>query len=154
MKEAVSRPDLHTTDNTLPRSKILRGRRNFERLFEKSTVLNSDSLQFRYRLYNDPAEGCYIGFIAPKKRIKGAAKRNRIKRYMRESYRLNQQLLQDLFSQNCFGFHGAFMAGSDQLTYESANTQIVDLLNKTRERLMRYSPKTSSDSRQSTNHEI
>ncbi len=140
MKEEVSSSELHTTDHSLPRFKILRGRRNFERLFEKSTVLNSDSLQFRYRIYNDPAEGCYVGFVAPKKKIKSAVKRNKVKRLMRESYRKNQHLLQDLFSQNRYGIHGVFMAGNDQLTLESANTQVVDLLHKTRERLARFLP--------------
>lgn len=138
MKEEVSRPGLHTTNNKLPRSKILRGRRNFERLFEKSTVLKSDSLQFRYRLYQDASEGCYIGFIAPKKKIRGAVKRNKIKRLLRESYRTNQHFLQDLFSEKKFGFHGVFIAGSDDLSFDEILKQVILLLSKTRERLLRF----------------
>lgn len=154
MREAVSRPDLHTTDHSLPRSKILRGRRNFERLFEKSTVLNTDSLQFRYRIYQDPKEGCLVGFIAPKKRIKNAVKRNEIKRFMRESYRLNQHILQDLFSQYNVGFHGAFLAGSDQLTFESTSSQVIELLQKIREKLVKYSSEKKTGSRPSDNHKV
>ncbi|TVR16429.1 MAG: ribonuclease P protein component [Balneolaceae bacterium] len=154
MREEVSRSDLHTTDYSLPRSKILRGRRNFERLFEKSTVLNTDSLQFRYRIYQDPTEGCLVGFIAPKKRIKKAVKRNKIKRLMRESYRLNQHILQDLFSQHNIGFHGAFLAGSDQLTFESTSSQVIELLQKTKERLMKYSSDKKSGGRLPDNHKV
>ncbi len=136
MKKDRNRSDFHKTDQSLPRSKILRGRRNFERLFEKSTVLNSNSLQFRYRIYQDPAEGCLIGFIAPKKKIGGAVKRNKIKRLLREVYRINQYHLQDLFSKESFGLHGAFIAQDDGLTFDQIKNDMIPVLEKVREKLL------------------
>ncbi len=138
MKKDQSRSDGDNTDQSLPRSKILRGRRNFQRLFEKSTVLTSDFIQFRYRLYDDPSEGCYIGFIAPKKIIKSAVQRNRTKRLLREVYRINQHFFQDLFSKKIVGFHGAFMARQPDLTFQQIQEEMLPMLQQVRERLLNF----------------
>ena len=136
MKKGLNRSEDHKPDHSLPRSKILRGRRNFQRLFEKSTVLTSDSIQFRYRLYDDPSEGRYVGFIAPKKIIKSAVKRNMAKRLMREVYRTHQEFLNDLFTKEAFGFHGAFLVRKIGLTFDEVKEDMPPLLQKVRERLM------------------
>ena len=114
----------------------MRGRRNFERLFEKSTVVNNQSIQFRYRHYSDPSEGCLIGFIAPKKRIKSAVKRNRVKRVLREAYRLHQGYFQDLFSHKRFGFHAVFMANRDNISYQEAEADMIPILIQVRKKLI------------------
>lgn len=142
MKKDQNRSDGDKPDHSLPRSKILRGRRNFQRLFDKSTVLTSDSIQFRYRLYNDPSEGCYVGFIAPKKTIRGAVQRNKAKRLMREVYRIHQDLLQDLFSTNKFGFHGAFLARKSGLTFSQIKKDMVPVLQQVRIRLLNFESRT------------
>ena len=143
MKKDRNRSDGAKPDQTLPRSKILRGRRNFQRLFEKSTVLTSDSIQFRYRLYNNPSEGCYIGFIAPKKTIRGAVKRNKVKRLMREVYRTHQEFVQDLFDSNVFGFHGAFLARKQSLTFSEIRDDMLPMLQEVRGRLLKVTKLTS-----------
>jgi ribonuclease P protein component len=120
---------------TLPRSKILRGKRNFQRLFERSSVIKAPSVQFRYRIYEDPDEGCMIGFIVMK-RLGKAAKRNKIKRLIREAYRTNQHLLSDLFNKGVFGLHGVFMARHTNVTYQSIQADVIQLLEKLRETLM------------------
>jgi len=135
-----------TPDHSLPRSKILRGRRNFERLFEKSTVYNSDSLQLRFRYYADPAEGCFVGFIAPKKRIRKAVTRNKIKRLMREVYRTNQHFLGDFFSENTFGMHAVFIANKDSLTYWDIYRDMIFLLKQARDKLFILSKKSQKNS--------
>lgn len=135
MRKDRNRPDSHQPDQSLPRSKILRGRINFQRLFEKSTVLNSNSLQFRYRIYNNPNEGYMIGFAAPKKIIAKATRRNRLKRIMKEVYRTRQSYLSDLFESNVFGFHGLFMAKRENLTFAEIEDEMVSLLMKTKSRL-------------------
>lgn len=119
------------SDQTLPRSKILRGQRNFQRLFERSSVIKSPSVLFRYRLYDDPAEGCLIGFIVMK-RLGKASDRNRIKRLIREVYRTNQHQLTDLFNKRIFGLHGVFMARHTNVTYQSIQTDMVQMLEKMR----------------------
>lgn len=156
MKKDRNRSDAEKPDQSLPRSKILRGRRNFQRLFEKSTVLTSDSIQFRYRLYNDPSEGCYIGFIAPKKTIRSAVQRNKAKRLMREVYRIHQDFVQDLFSKNVFGFHGVFLARKSGLTFSEIKNDMLPLLEQVRDRLLNIEsrvPKTDTSSGSNTNSE-
>jgi len=156
MKKDLNMSYCNKPDQSLPRSKILRGRRNFQRLFEKSTVLTSDSIQFRYRLYNDPSEGCYIGFIAPKKVISGAVQRNKAKRIMREVYRIHQDILRELFESNRFGFHGVFLARKGDLTFNQVQKEIILLLNQVREKLLRidkHTLKEDSTSVANTNSE-
>ncbi len=136
MKKDRNRSEQDKPDYSLPREKILRGRRNFQRLFEKSTVLNNQSIQFRYRHYSDPSEGCLIGFIAPKKKIKSAVKRNRVKRLLREVYRMNQGYFQELFSHKNFGFHGVFMAHSDNITYQQVEADMIPILTQVRKKLV------------------
>ncbi len=137
MKQDRNSPELFNPDFSLPRSKILRGKKNFQRLFEKSTVLNSDSIQFRYRIYPDSSEGCLIGFAAPKKKVPKAVHRNKSKRVLREVYRHNQAYLTDLFDLQTFGFHGLFLVNRPDLSYSSIENDMIPMLKKTRERLLR-----------------
>ncbi|MCC5904695.1 MAG: ribonuclease P protein component [Balneolaceae bacterium] len=141
MRKDRNSQDSQKPDFSLPRSKILRGRRNFQRLFEKSTVLNSNSLQFRYRIYQNPDEGCFIGFIAPKKKIRGAVKRNRVKRLLREVYRTHQFYLQELFSGKTFGLHGVFIANRPDVTFAEIREEMVPMLENLRGRLQRLENK-------------
>lgn len=135
MKKEPSRPaSPGNGDFSLPRKKILRGRRNFQRLFESSTVLRSPSVHFRYRIYDDAEEGCLIGFIV-KTKLGHAVKRNRIKRLLREVYRRDQHLLSDLFEKKEFGFHGAFIAQKRNLTYESLAQDMIPMLKRVRHTL-------------------
>ena len=148
MKKDRNSPELNSPDFSLPRSKILRGRKNFQRLFEKSTVLNSDSIQFRYRIYPDSSEGCLIGFAAPKKKVPKAVHRNRTKRLLREVYQHQQAYLNDLFDQQSFGFHGLFLANSADLSYSRIENDMISMLKKTRERLMRINSTTGRQFKQ------
>lgn len=150
MKKDRNRPPLHTPDFSLPRSKILRGKKNFQRLFEKSTVLNSASIQFRYRIYTDTNEGCKVGFAVPKRKIAKAVDRNRTKRLMREVYRHQQAHLSDLFEYNTFGFHGLFLANRPELSYTEIEADMVPILSKTRERLLRSAPAPNDEDHSST----
>lgn len=145
MQKAPNRQDQIQPDRSLPRSKILRGRKNFERLFEKSTVLSSNSLHFRYRLYQNPDEGCYIGFIAPKKKLKGAVQRNRVKRIMREAYRLNQQVVKGLFDKKEFGLHGVFIANQSKLGFADVEKDIISILNRLQKKLRTIKAHASGD---------
>lgn len=136
------------SDFSLPRSKILRGKRNFQRLFEKGTALNSTSLQFKYRIYDNPDEQCLVGFIAPKRQFKRAVDRNRTKRLLREAYRLNQHYLQSLFDQHTFGFHGVFIATKKLKNFSMVESEMIPLLEKAQTRLLRITDNPSSSTPQ------
>jgi ribonuclease P protein component len=81
---------------SLPRKKILRGKRAFEHLFEHGSSFRAGMLKFIYCL-DFPAElaqtSITVGFSAPKRLMRKAVQRNRAKRCMREVYRLHQGIL-------------------------------------------------------------
>lgn len=128
MRKDPSRPPVNTGCNSLPRSKILRGKRNFERLFKQSSVLHSPSLQFRYHLLEDTANEIQIGFIAPKRIMKKAVSRNKTKRRLRESYRTHQHILTDFISDHPGGVHGIFISKKENIPFRDINPEVEQLL--------------------------
>ena len=150
MKKDRNRPQSLNSDQSLPRSNILRGRENFRRLFEKSTVLNSNSIQLRFRIYDNPDEGCKVGFAAPKKIIPKAAQRNRTKRLLREVYRTRQSHLTELFTTRSFGFHGLIMARRSGLSYHEIAGEMESLMLQARKFLEEYLRKKGAQSETTT----
>lgn len=79
---------------TLRKNEILRGRKNFQKVFAGGK-LNSNLLTCFYVIEKQKdyrANPIRVGFTLSRK-IRGAVVRNRLKRLMRESYRLNKNIL-------------------------------------------------------------
>ncbi|MGM0587439.1 MAG: ribonuclease P protein component [Bacteroidota bacterium] len=126
---------LRDSSYTLPRSKILRGRTNFQRLFSpKADTLHGRSVNFRFRVYPDRSEGCLVGFIV-RTSLGKAAKRNRLKRQLREAYRMHQHLLGELFDHGSFGLHGAFLAKRLPIDSQTVQQEVRGLLVELRQYL-------------------
>jgi ribonuclease P protein component len=117
----------------LPKSRILRGRTNFKSLFSNSKSLSSASVLLKYRIEETKSPEFKIAFIAPKK-IGTAVKRNRIKRLMREAYRLNQQIV-DSLTESSFLVHIALIARTSDTDFLPLREDVVTLLNKLRTRV-------------------
>lgn len=125
---------------TLPKSQILRGRRNFEELFTSSSILTASNVTLRYATYPDAGRKYMVGFIAPKK-IGNAVQRIRTKRLLKEAYRLNQHILTELPDIANIGLHYAFLAKHADLTYDSVQQDVTQLMKALREKLLsKYSP--------------
>ncbi|TAK58168.1 MAG: ribonuclease P protein component [Bacteroidetes bacterium] len=81
---------------TLKKSEILRGSKNFERLLQHSKKLEGKFLRCYVttipREADNPAPGVMVAF-AVKKTLKRAVDRNRVRRLMREAYRLHKAAL-------------------------------------------------------------
>ncbi len=120
---------------TLPKSHILRGRRNFEELFSSSSLLTSPNVNLRYTTYPNADKEILVGFIAPKK-IGKAVQRTKTKRLLREAYRLNQYIITELPITAEIGLHYAFMARRTGLTFETVQDEVIVLLEQLRKRLM------------------
>ena len=120
---------------TLPKSRILRGRRNFQNLFSGSSLIKSPSVNLRYTTFSSSEEDFKIGFISPKK-IGNAIKRNHAKRLMRESFRLNQHQIIDAVKESNIGVHCVLIARSTNLEFTDVQDHIVTMLDELRNRLL------------------
>lgn len=120
---------------TLPKSTILRGKRNFQRLFNDSFLITSSSLKLRFAAYTNSNRQILVGFVAPKK-TGNAVKRNRTKRLLREAYRLNQSLLDGIPEQTGKELHLLFIARRTGLTPEQVQEEAVTLLKRMRSQLL------------------
>jgi len=74
---------------------------------------------------------CQAAFSVPKKKFKRANKRNRIKRQMREIYRLHRQNLQNILQQKGKNLICLWFFGGDELPdYALLKTKMLNLLDK------------------------
>ncbi len=80
-----------TMSQAFPKKEKLKSKKLIGQLFEEGTGF----VQFPFKLIYlehalDKIDGVQAGFVVPKKNFKSAVKRNRIKRLLREAYRLNK----------------------------------------------------------------
>ena len=80
---------------------------------------------------NPSESGISVLVSVPKKRIKHAVDRNRIKRLIRETYRLNKGAAESIFKLNNKQSHIAFMyVGNDVLSYTDIEKAMQKALNR------------------------
>lgn len=80
--------------NRLRRSHILRGYASFTRVLSGGQSLSVPPIRLFFRPLPQTSSGTTIGF-AVSRSFRSAAKRNRVRRLMREAYRLHQDLWGD-----------------------------------------------------------
>lgn len=134
-KGRSNHPSTSGDDYSLPRAKILRGRTNFQRLFQNDVqVFRNKYVDLRFQLIDDSKFGCQMGFIV-KKNLGKAHKRNKMKRLLKEAYRLHQHILSKPLENARITFHGAFMAKAVDLEYAVVEQNVIRLLKKVRDKL-------------------
>jgi ribonuclease P protein component len=135
-KDPSSPPESSPSNFSLPRAKILRGRKNFQRLFDSDAITVNDTyVKLRFRIYKNYPTDYLMAFIV-KKKLGKAANRNRTKRLMKEAYRLNQSILEEAVKKTGICFHGAFMATTTELSFEQAEQNIKKLLSEVRNHIL------------------
>jgi ribonuclease P protein component len=101
---------------TLPKKEHLCGEIRITRLFTEGKAFIVYPLRVVYRIdENSDSEPVRMMVSVPKKRFKRAVKRNRIKRLMREAYRLNKAALWDIIQQKKLNLQIAFNYVSDEI---------------------------------------
>ncbi|OAN61375.1 hypothetical protein A8B79_07905 [Balneola sp. EhC07] len=120
---------------TLPKSRILRGKRNFQNLFSGTALIKSPSVNLRYTAFNTSEWDFKIGFISPKK-TGNAVQRNNAKRVMRESFRLNQHEIIQTVQELGVGLHCVLIARNTNLRFAEVQTHVVTMLDELRNRLL------------------
>ena len=85
-------------NNTLPKSKIIKSKKTIDRLFQEGNSLHKYPIRLVFSIKKNESKGYKTAFFVPKKNFKKAVDRNRIKRLMREAFRLQQyRLKKDIF---------------------------------------------------------
>ena len=129
--------------NTLQAIERLKLRKQIETLFQTGEAFSVFPLRIIYRL--EPAAGTdaspvRTGFSIPKKRIKKAVGRNRVRRLLKEAWRLQKHPLYDAIPAghqlHCFLVY----TGAEKFTFEEATSVVKKAMNKL---VTRYAASTS-----------
>lgn len=114
---------------SFPKKEKLKNKRLFERLFSEGKSISSYPIKLVYLKTELPFDvSIQAGVSVPKKNFKSAVKRNRIKRLMRESYRLNKALVFNN-SEGTFAFLFLYL-GKDIPLYSQVETHMKLVLEK------------------------
>ena len=110
-----------------PKSEKLKSRKTIELLFEEGKSVSMFPIKVFY-LPLENVEKTQAGFTVPKRNFKSAVDRNRIKRQLREAYRLQKHLLKN---EGDLKFALFFLyLGKDKLPYLSIEKGMRKLLEK------------------------
>lgn len=122
-------------DYSLPKSDILRGRKQFKRLFEQEAqFIRNEYINLRFQLAGTCPAKTQMGFIV-KKSLGKAHKRNRTRRLLKEAYRLNKSLLLDSLEELGLTLYGALMAKRTGLSFDAVEQNVVQLMERTATKL-------------------
>jgi len=110
-----------------PKTEKLKSKKTIELLFTEGKSATKYPLKVLY--VNDENIGSNrAGFSVPKRNFKKAVERNRVKRQMKEAYRINKHLLNSASGSN-YALMFLYI-NKEKGTYESINRSMCDLLNK------------------------
>ncbi|RTY95860.1 ribonuclease P protein component [Flavobacterium sp. GT3R68] len=114
--------------NTYPKSERLKSKYIIDSLFSKGKSVSKYPLRLVYMPLEECDEAIKMGISVSKKHFKKAVDRNYFKRVLRETYRLNKQLLLDTTSKP---YAYMFMYQSkDRLSYDEINNKTIQLFEK------------------------
>ena len=116
-------------DQSLPEQQRLKSKKLIEQLFIEGKSLKAFPLKLVYVPFeNSEKPELKTAFTVPKKLVKTAVGRNRIKRLMREVFRKNKYLVtKELSSSHAFMF---IYISHEAITYEKMEKCMIRLLEK------------------------
>ena len=122
---------------TFPKKEHLCGEIRIGRLFTEGKAFIAHPLRIVYSVHektdNTPVK---VMVSVPKKRFKRAVKRNRLKRLMRESYRLNKSKLTEFCTEKNISLQIAFNYVSDEeMDFKTIESKIIVALQKIENKL-------------------
>lgn len=113
---------------TLGKEEKLKSRKLIERLFIEGDSIKEFPLRMKFLQIENADFPIKVAFSVPKKNIKLAVDRNRIKRLIRETYRLNKHILFN----NVDGNYVIMIIYTDKVEwkYEELEKKMIGILNK------------------------
>ena len=132
-----------THPNSFPKSEHLCGDKTITKVFESGEAFICYPLRVVYLLQpKNGSEAINVLVGVPKKRFKRAVKRNRLKRLMREAYRLNKHEIPEALDLKQLQLQVAFNYVSDEeLDFETINKKMKSALQKLQSIIETYQPK-------------
>lgn len=106
------------TGNTFSKNEKLCSTKTIDALFSSGSSFIAYPLRVVFSLAEEPDENNRLASVlvsVPKRKFKRAVKRNRIKRLIREAYRLNKSNILDLLQQKTKRIDIAFLYLNDEL---------------------------------------
>ncbi|MGK4566504.1 ribonuclease P protein component [Flavobacterium sp. 3HN19-14] len=119
------------TDATYPKHEKLKSKTAIDLLFSKGTSVSKYPLRLVYaaaHFGHEENQTVKIGVSVSKKHFKKAVDRNYFKRVLRETYRLNKNLLAENLHQPYIFM--LFYQTKDRLSFEEINTKTIQLFEK------------------------
>jgi ribonuclease P protein component len=117
----------------LPRKNILRSEKTITGLFQPGFFVSNYPLRINYLFQSKPdsAPAFQVLFSVSKKRFKKATDRNRVKRLLREVYRLNQLQLKCLnLSEGQQLAMAMIYTGQEQLSFQAIQAAFLQCVQK------------------------
>ena len=115
--------------NTYPKTEKLKSKHTIDLLFSDGKTVSKYPLRLVYvALHEDETEPIKMGVSVSKKYFKKAVDRNYYKRVLRETYRLNKNLLL-AHSEKKYSFM-LFYQTKDRLSYQEINDKTIMLFQK------------------------
>jgi ribonuclease P protein component len=116
-------------DFSFPKKEKLKSKKGIEQLFAEGIAITNYPIKLVYlKTSFDDGSKCKVGVTASKRNFKSAVKRNRIKRLMRESYRLNKHLIFNNIEGN-YAFMFLYL-GKEMPSQSKITDTIVPLMRK------------------------
>lgn len=114
---------------TFPKKEKLKSKKLFDRLFAEGKAIKAHNVKLFYLRTELPvAVPFQVGVTVPKKNFRSAVKRNRIKRLLREGYRLNKHAIFNN-SEDSFAFLFLYL-GKEMPDYQATESSIKEILQK------------------------
>ncbi len=124
---------------SLPRKERLRGSIKASSLFHDGNIINEFPLQCKYIITESDYDGYEVLFSVSKKRVKKAVLRNRLRRRIKEAWRLNVAPLRNkLLASSSKMQIGIYYQTDDILKYKEIELKINSII----QRLLQHYEKT------------
>lgn len=123
---------IYNVNQKFPKTEKLKSSKTIESLFSEGKTYSKYPLKIFF-LPKENLESNLAAFAVPKRNFKSAVDRNRVKRQLRETYRLNKQILEETNEKK---FLMLFLyLGKVKPQYADLEKAMLKLLNKLKEEL-------------------